>query len=232
MPGKLSLVPTPIGNMDDITLRAIKLLSEVDAILCEDTRHSGKLFAYHSISNKLIPFHQHNEHKVTERIVSDMVSGKHYALVSDAGTPGISDPGYLLARACIQAEIPVEVLPGATAIIPAIVGSGFSSDKFTYLGFPPQKKGRQSFWKALENEPKTMVIYESPHRINKALTEASGIFGPDRLCCVVRELSKVYETYHRGTFPELLLKAESTPYKGEIVMVIEGLHQFDKRMKE
>lgn len=231
MAGKLTLVPTPIGNLDDITLRSIKTLSEVDAILCEDTRHSGKLLAHHGISNKLQPFHQHNEHKVCDRLVDDMQSGTHYALVTDAGTPGISDPGFLLVRACIEAGLQVEVLPGATAVIPALVGSGFSSEKYVYLGFPPQKKGRQTFWKELEEETKTMVMYESPHRINKALKEAAATFGDDRLACVAREISKMFETYHRGTLLELLAIGEQTAYKGEIVLLIEGKNQFDKRQK-
>ncbi|MDA7744720.1 16S rRNA (cytidine(1402)-2'-O)-methyltransferase [bacterium] len=231
MTGKLTLVPTPIGNLDDITLRAIKVLGEADAILCEDTRHSGKLLAHHNISNKLQPFHQHNEHKVTDRLVADMEAGTTYALVTDAGTPGISDPGFLLVRASIEAGIQVEVLPGATAIIPAIVGSGFSSEKYVYLGFPPQKKGRQTFWKELTEEAKTMVMYESPHRINKALREALETFGPERQACVAREISKLYETYHRGTTEELLALGEEKAYKGEIVLMIEGKNQFEKRMK-
>ncbi len=231
MAGKLTLVPTPIGNLDDITLRAIKVLGEADAILCEDTRHSGKLLAHHNISNKLQPFHQHNEHKVTDRLVTDMEAGTTYALVTDAGTPGISDPGFLLVRASIEAGIQVEVLPGATAIIPAIIGSGFSSEKYVYLGFPPQKKGRQTFWKELAEESKTMVMYESPHRINKALREALETFGPERQACVAREMSKLYETYHRGTIEELLTLGEEKAYKGEIVLLIEGKNQFEKRMK-
>jgi len=167
MSGKLTLVPTPIGNLDDITLRALSVLKEADVILCEDTRHSGQLLKHHGIENKLSPFHQHNEHKVTERLVEQMQSGTHMALVTDAGTPGISDPGYLLVRASIEAEIQVAVLPGATAVITAIVGSGLPSDRYTYLGFPPQKKGRQTFWKSLEEEAHTMVMYESPTALKR-----------------------------------------------------------------
>ena len=152
-------------------------------------------------------------------------------MVSDAGTPGISDPGYLLVRSCIDSGVKVEVLPGATALIPALVGSGFSSEKYIYLGFPPQKKGRQTFWSALADEPKTMVLYESPHRILKALNEAKGTFGADRLACVVREISKLHETYHRGTLLELAMECEASPYKGEIVLVIEGQSQYEKRQK-
>lgn len=232
MSGKLTLVPTPIGNLDDITLRAIKVLGMVDAILCEDTRHSGKLIQHHGIGNKLQPFHQHNEHKVTERLVGDMQTGTHYALITDAGTPGISDPGFLLVRACIEANIAVECLPGATAFVPAIVGSGFACEKFIYLGFPPQKKGRQTFWLSLAEEQRTMVMYESPHRILKALKEASEVFGSDRRACVVRELTKMFETYHRGTLAELQLEGEATKYKGEIVLVIEGAEIKSRKTKE
>lgn len=231
MGGKISLVPTPIGNLDDVTIRAINTLREVDCILCEDTRHTGKLLSHHGISNRLQSFHQHNEHKVLDRIVSEISAGKHYALVSDAGTPGISDPGYLLVRSCIDSGVKVEVLPGATALIPALVGSGFSSEKYIYLGFPPQKKGRQTFWTTLADEPKTMVLYESPHRILKALNEAKSTFGEDRLACVVREISKLHETYHRGTLLGLAMECEASPYKGEIVLVIEGQSQYDKRQK-
>ena len=222
MAGKLTLVPTPIGNLDDITLRALKVLTDCNTILCEDTRHSGKLLKHHGISNKLQPFHQHNEHKITRSLIQKMESGEHLALITDAGTPGISDPGYLLVRASIEANIQVECLPGATALVPAIVGSGFACEKFVYLGFPPQKKGRQTFWLSLAEEQRTMVMYESPHRILKALKEASEVFGPDRRACVVRELTKMFETYHRGTLSELLLEGETNKYKGEIVLVIEG----------
>lgn len=231
MSGKLTLVPTPIGNLDDITLRGIQVLKAADVILCEDTRHSGKLLQHHGIENKLSPFHQHNEHKVTDRLVEQLLSGLHFALVTDAGTPGISDPGYLLVRACIANNISVEVLPGATAIIPAVVGSGFSCDRYLYLGFPPQKKGRQTFWKEIAEAPHTLVMYESPHRILKALKEAIGTFGEDRRACVVREISKMYESFHRGTLGELLALGESEGYKGEIVLVIEGSQQAVKRNK-
>ena len=229
---QLILVPTPIGNLDDITLRAIKVLKEVDLILCEDTRHSGKLLQHHGISNKLVPFHQHNEHKVTANLIDQIKSGTRMALITDAGTPGISDPGFLLVRAAIEQNIPVEVLPGATAVIPALVGSGFSSERYVYLGFPPQKKGRQTFWLSLAQEQRTMVMYESPHRILKALKETSEVFGPDRRACVVRELTKMFETYHRGTLSELLLEGESNKYKGEIVLVIEGAEIKSRKTKK
>lgn len=229
---KLTLVPTPIGNLDDITLRALNVLKTCDLILCEDTRHSGKLLAHHGISNTLQSFHQHNEHKVTENYVHQIQSGKHIALISDAGTPGISDAGYLLVRACIKQEVQVECLPGASAIIPAVVASGLPSEKFVYLGFPPQKKGRQTFWQSLAEEERTMVLYESPHRIQKALREAAEVFGSERQACVARELTKIHESYHRGTLAELHALGESQAYKGEIALVIEGKSHQRKRDKE
>lgn len=229
--GKLILVPSPIGNLEDISLRAIHVLGSVEGILCEDTRHSGKLLKHHGIENRLHPFHQHNEHKVTERWIEALKSGVQLALLTDAGTPGISDPGYLLVHAAIEAAIAVEVLPGATAFVPAVVASGLSCERFIYLGFPPQKKGRQTYWKELDGQPYTMVMYESPHRINKALKEAMEVLGSDRQAAVVRELSKLHESYHRGTLQELYDLGESTGYKGEIVLVIEGDRQYQKRLK-
>lgn len=229
--GKLILVPSPIGNLDDISLRAIQVLRSADGILCEDTRHSGKLLKHHEIENKLHPFHQHNEHKVTERWVDAMKGGSQLALLTDAGTPGISDPGYLLVHAAIASDIQVEVLPGATAFVPAVVASGLSCERFLYLGFPPQKKGRQTYWKELEDQPYTMVMYESPHRINKALREALEVLGEDRQAAVVRELSKLHENYHRGSLKTLLELGEQQGYKGEIVLVIEGDRQYQKRLK-
>jgi 16S rRNA (cytidine1402-2'-O)-methyltransferase len=229
---RLTLVPTPIGNLDDITLRAIKVLQSADLILCEDTRHSSRLLKHHGISNQLRAFHQHNEHKVTDSLVEQISAGTSMALITDAGTPGISDPGYLLVRACIESNVVVECLPGATAIIPAIVGSGLPSEKYVYLGFPPQKKGRQTFWQELAEESRTMVMYESPHRILKALKEAIEVFGPDRKAVVVRELTKIHETFHRETLANLLVIGQEKAFKGEIVLVIEGLAHFDKRNKE
>jgi 16S rRNA (cytidine1402-2'-O)-methyltransferase len=229
--GKLILVPSPIGNLDDISLRAIKVLRSVEGILCEDTRHSGKLLKHHEIENRLHPFHQHNEHKVTERWVESLKGGAELALMTDACTPGISDPGYLLVHAAIEAGVQVEVLPGATAFVPAVVASGLSCERFLYLGFPPQKKGRQTYWKELIEQPYTMVMYESPHRINKALKEAIEVLGADRMAAVVRELSKLHESYHRGTLNELLELGEHQGYKGEIVLVIEGDRQYQKRLK-
>lgn len=229
---KLTLVPTPIGNLDDITLRALNVLRACDLILCEDTRHSGKLLAHHGIGNALQPFHQHNEHKVTTNFVQQIEAGKHITLITDAGTPGISDPGYLLVRECIKARVSVECLPGPAAFVPAIVGSGLPCEKFVYLGFPPQKKGRQTFWQSLAEEERTMVLYESPHRILKALREAAEVFGAERQACVVRELTKIHESYHRGSLSELETLGQAKPYKGEIVLVIEGQAHQRKREKE
>ena len=228
--GKLILVPTPIGNLDDITLRALNVLRSADAILCEDTRHSARLFAHHSINTATQAFHQHNEHMVTPAVIERLRQGQKLAMVSDAGTPGISDAGYLLVRECIRNGIAVECLPGATAIIPAVVVSGLPSDKFVYLGFPPQKKGRKTFWDALVHEAHTMVMYESPHRIKKALNEAREALGGERQAVVVRELTKIHESYHRGNL-EALCELAQTGLKGEIVLVIEGSAHYEKRMK-
>lgn len=220
--GKLSLVPTPIGNLEDITMRALRVLQECDLILCEDTRHSKKLMAHYNISKKLVSFHQHNEHKLADNLVSQMIGGAHFAMVTDAGTPGISDPGFLLVRAAIRGGVDVECLPGPVAFVPAVVASGFACEKFIYLGFPPQKKGRQTFWNSLKDEERTMVLYESPHRIAKALREAILFFGADRNACVVREISKIHETFHRNTLQLLADQAEKGDFKGELVLVIEG----------
>lgn len=231
MSGKLYLVPTPIGNLDDITLRAISVLQSVDQILCEDTRHSGKLLKHHGISNKLSPFHQHNEHKAADSIVEQLKEGKEMALISDAGTPGISDPGFLLVRACVDNGVDVEVLPGATAIIPALAGSGLPSDRFTYLGFPPHKKGRATFWANCAEYQHTIVLYESPHRIEKALSEAVEVLSEDRNACLVREISKIHATYHRGTLAELLEQAKTGAFKGELVLIIEGAPKVKRKKK-
>ena len=232
MSGKLYIIPTPIGNLADITIRAIETLKSVDAILCEDTRHSGKLLQHHGVENKLISFHQHNEHKALNSMIQRLESGENLALVSDAGTPGISDPGFLLVRAAIEAEFEIEVLPGASAHVTALVGSGLPSEKYVYLGFPPQKKGRQTFWRSLEDQELTMVLYESPHRILKSLVEAGEVLGTDRLACVARELSKIHETYHRSSLQGLIEECEKTPIKGEIVLIIEGKAHYEKRNKQ
>ncbi|HIP37333.1 MAG TPA: 16S rRNA (cytidine(1402)-2'-O)-methyltransferase [Crocinitomix sp.] len=220
--GKLYIVPTPIGNLEDITLRAIRVLKEVDAILAEDTRVTSKLLKHFDIDNKLISHHQHNEHKTTQRIVDEILNGMTYAVVSDAGTPAISDPGFFITRACIDANIEVDCLPGATAFVPAIVNSGFPCEKFQYIGFMPHKKGRQTIAKQIAEESKTTILYESPHRILKTLNLFLNFMGENRRVSVSREISKKFEETLRGTIPELISHFENKPPKGEFVMVIEG----------
>ena len=221
--GKLFLVPTPIGNLEDMTLRAIRILKEVDVILAEDTRTSAKLLDHFEIKNKLVSHHKFNEHKTVEMIARQIEDGKNVALISDAGTPGISDPGFLLVRTCIEKEIEVECLPGATALIPALVNSGFPTDRFTFEGFLPQKKGRQKKIKELATEPRTMIFYESPFRLIKSLEQFAEFMGSDRKASVSRELSKYYEENRRGTLAELIEYLGSKTIKGEIVIVLEGL---------
>ena len=219
---KLILVPTPIGNLQDITLRAVEVLKEADIILAEDTRVSSKLLKHLEIEKKLVAHHKFNEHKTTGSIVSKIEQGNTVALISDAGTPAISDPGFLLVRACVEKNVKVECLPGATALIPALAVSGLPTDKFVFEGFLPQKKGRQTRLKILAEEPRTMVFYESPYRLVKALGQFAEFFGPERKACVCRELSKMFEEVMRGTVTELQeYYTEHTP-KGEIVIVVEG----------
>lgn len=220
--GKLILVPTPIGNLGDITLRALEILKSADAVLAEDTRNSGRLLRHYEIEQKLIPFHAHNEHRMTERMVDRMQNGETLALVTDAGTPGISDPGFLLVRACIAAEIEVESLPGATAFVPALTNSGFPCDRFCFEGFLPPKKGRNKRLTALAEESRTIIFYESPHRISKTLTQMAEFFGPDREASLSREITKLHEETLRGTLEELAKHFETTPPKGEMVVVIKG----------
>lgn len=220
--GKLFIVPTPIGNLEDMTFRAIRVLKEADAILAEDTRVTSKLLRHYDIDNKLISHHQHNEHKTTQRIVDEIESGLTYALVSDAGTPAISDPGFLLSRACVEAGIEVDCLPGATAFVPAIVNSGFPCEKFQYIGFMPHKKGRQTIAKQIAEETKTTVLYESPHRIIKTLKLFSEFLQEDRKISVSREISKKFEETVRGTATELLAHFEENAPRGEFVVVVEG----------
>lgn len=220
--GKLFLVPTPIGNLEDITLRGIRVLKEADVILAEDTRTSAKLLSHFEIKNKLVSHHKFNEHKTVEMIAHQIEEGKNVALISDAGTPGISDPGFLLVRTCLEKEIEVECLPGATALIPALVNSGFPTDRFTFEGFLPQKKGRQKKIKELASETRTMIFYESPYRLIKSLEQFTEFFGPDRKACVSRELTKFFEENRRGTLSELITYFNSKPIKGEIVIVLEG----------
>ena len=218
----LYIVPTPIGNLEDITLRALRVLKEVDFILAEDTRTSGKLLNHYEISNQLIAHHIHNEHKTVERIIDQIKASKSAAIVSDAGTPAVSDPGFLLIRECIKNDIEIVCLPGPSAIIPAIVGCGFPCDRFIFEGFLPHKKGRQTKWKAIAEEVRSVVLYESPHRLVKALKEMVEFLNPDRQICIAREISKMYETFHRGTPKELLDYFEAKPPKGEIVIVISA----------
>lgn len=219
---KLYIVPTPIGNLEDITLRAIRVLKEVDLILAEDTRKSGILLKHLNIDKKMFAHHQHNEHKTVTMIAERIASGEKIALITDAGTPGISDPGFLLIRECIAQGIEVECLPGATAFVPALVNSGLPSDSFCFEGFLPQKKGRQTKIKSLINEPRTIILYESPHRLIKALEQLIEFFGPSRNASVSRELTKMFEENKRGTLQELLDYFKTKTIKGEIVMVIEG----------
>lgn len=219
---KLYIVPTPIGNLEDITLRAIRILKEVDLILAEDTRTSGNLLRHLGIGKKMYAHHQHNEHKTVSMIAERIANGEKVALVTDAGTPAISDPGFLLVRACIAQGIDVECLPGATAFVPALVNSGLPSDTFCFEGFLPQKKGRQTKIKSLEHESRTMIFYESPHRLVKALEQFIEHFGPDRRASVSRELTKMYEENKRGTLRELADYFGGKTIKGEIVIVVEG----------
>ena len=221
---KLFIVPTPIGNLQDMTFRAINVLKSVDLILAEDTRVSGKLLKHFEINTKMQSYHMHNEHKILKSIVDKLKSGLEIALISDAGTPAISDPGFLLTRACVDEGIAIECLPGATAFVPALVNSGLPNDRFVFEGFLPIKKGRQTRLKLLAQEPRTIVIYVSPHKLNKTLEEIVMYFGPDRQISVSRELSKVYEETLRGTAQSILEHYNSKQVKGELVLIISGLN--------
>jgi 16S rRNA (cytidine1402-2'-O)-methyltransferase len=225
----LYIVPTPIGNLEDITLRAITTLKSVDVILTEDTRTSGKLLKHFNIDKPLWSFHAYNEHKALMNIVDQIKSGKSMALISDAGTPGISDPGYLLVRACQQHDIKVSCLPGPTALIPAIVSSGMTTDRFCYEGFLPHKKGRQSRWKAIAEMDCTIILYESSHRIIKCIEEIIEFLGPQRKVCVCREISKMYEEFRPSTAEDALKHYTAHPAKGEIVVIIEGQEKVTKK---
>ncbi len=218
----LYIVPTPIGNLADMTFRAVAVLKEVDLILAEDTRTSGVLLKHYEISKPLQSYHQHNEHQVTERLVAQLQEGKSMALLTDAGTPGISDPAFFIIRACIKADIRVECLPGATALIPALVNSGLPSDSFCFEGFLPLKKGRHTLLSALANENRTIILYESPMRLVKTLHQLMEYFGEDRPCCVSRELTKKFEENARGTLKEVHDHFKQKTVKGEIVVVIAG----------
>lgn len=222
MAGKLFIVPTPVGNLEDMTFRAVKVLQEADLILAEDTRTSSILLNHYDIHGKLQSHHKFNEHQTVGLIKDKILAGLNVALVSDAGTPGISDPGFLLVRTCAEEGIEVQTLPGATACIPAIVSSGLPCDRFCFEGFLPQKKGRQTAIASLKDEPRTMVFYESPYRLVKTLEQFEEAFGPDRLCSVAREISKVHEEHRRGTVSEVRAWFAEHDPKGEIVIVVAG----------
>lgn len=223
--GHLILVPTPVGNLGDITLRALQVLKEVDIILAEDTRTTGNLLRHYGINNSLRAFHLHNEHRMLESTLDLITNAEKVALVSDAGTPGISDPGFLLVRACIERGMKVECLPGATAMIPALVESGFPSDRFCFEGFLPHKKGRMTRIKAIAGEKRTTIIYESPYRLVKLLEELANIIGNERKAAVVREISKIHEEVRRGNLSELASHFKKTGVKGEIVVILEQTDQ-------
>jgi 16S rRNA (cytidine1402-2'-O)-methyltransferase len=227
MSGRLFIVPTPIGNLEDITLRAINTLKEVDLILAEDTRTSSFLLKHLGISKPLKSYHQHNEHKILDELITQLNSGKNIALISDAGTPGISDPGFLLIREAIEKKISIISLPGATAFVPALINSGLPCNEFSFYGFLPQKKGRQTRLKLLELEEKTFIVYESPFRLVKLLQELQKQLGASRKACVCRELTKLFEETKRGTLEELILFYNSKPVKGEIVVVVQGNKNID-----
>lgn len=220
--GILYIVPTPVGNMEDMTLRAIRILKEADLVLAEDTRTTGKLLKHYEISNHLMSHHKFNEHGTSASIVERLKAGQTIALVSDAGTPGISDPGFFLAREATKAGITVQTLPGATACIPAIVSSGLPCDRFCFEGFLPQKKGRKTRLESLADETRTMVFYESPYRLVKTIQQFAEVFGDDRQACVCREISKMFEESIRGTLKEIADHFTTTEPKGEIVIVVAG----------
>ena len=225
MMGILYLVPTPVGNFEDITMRALRILREADLILAEDTRTSGNLLRHFDIKNAMLSYHKFNEHQTVESVVNRLRGGETVAVVSDAGTPGISDPGFLVAREAIRAGIEVVTLPGATAMVPALVSSGLPCDRFCFEGFLPQKKGRQSRLKALATEPRTMVFYESPHRVVKALAQMIEVFGAERPVRVCREISKIHEESVRGTLAEALEHFQTNEPRGEFVIVVGGYEE-------
>jgi 16S rRNA (cytidine1402-2'-O)-methyltransferase len=231
MSGKLYLVPTPIGNLEDITLRALRVLKEADIILAEDTRTSAPMLKHFGISQKVYAHHQHNEHQSTNEVIRFLKEGKNIALISDAGTPAISDPGFFLVREALKHELPVECLPGATAFVPALVNSGFPTDRFCFEGFLPAKKGRQTRYKALAEEERTIIFYESPHRILKTLDEMITYFGADRQTSVSRELTKMFEETVRGTVAEVKAYFETHPVKGEFVVCVAGFENEKTKAK-
>lgn len=219
---KLYLVPTPIGNLDDMTFRGVRILKEVDFILAEDTRNSGKLLKHFTISTPMYSHHQHNEHKTVDAIVERLHAGENAAVITDAGTPAISDPGFLVVRACVERGVSVDCLPGATAFVPALVNSGLPNDKFVFEGFLPRKKGRQTRLNALAEERRTMVIYESPYKLIKTLKDCQSFFGEDRRVSVSREITKLHEETIRGSLKKMINYFESHKPKGEIVLIVSG----------
>ena len=218
----LFIVPTPIGNLKDITLRALDVLNEVDVILAEDTRNTSRLLNHYQIQKPLSPYHQHNEHKILQHLIDQLVAGKKMAVVTDAGTPGISDPAFLLVRECIKNNIKVETLPGATAFVPALINSGLTTNRFVFEGFLPLKKGRHTLLTRLADEERTIILYESPMRLVKTLEELIEYFGAARQCCVSRELTKMFEENARGTLQEVADHFKQKTVKGEIVIIIQG----------
>lgn len=224
MQGKLYLVPTPIGNLNDMTFRAVEVLNESDLILAEDTRNSGILLKHFEISTQMRSYHAHNEHQVTEEIIQQLASGKNFSLITDAGSPGISDPGFLLVRACVENGIEVIALPGATAFVPALTVSGLISNEFIFVGFLPVKKGRQTKLNELKEEKRTLIFYESPHKITKTLKDLAEFFGAERKASLSREITKKFEETLRGTLSELHQISESRNLKGEMVLVVEGFN--------
>ena len=222
---QLYLIPTPIGNLADMTFRAVEVLKQADVILCEDTRTSSVLLNHYQVSKPLTPYHQHNEHKILQHLVDQLTGGKTMALLTDAGTPGISDPAFLLVRECIKNNITVECLPGATAFVPALINSGLPTNRFVFEGFPPLKKGRHTLFTQLATETRTLIFYESPMRLVKTLEELATYFGKDRPCCVSRELTKKFEENKRGTLQEVAAHFAGKTVKGEIVLVVAGYQQ-------
>ena len=227
----LYIVPTPVGNMEDMTLRAIRVLKEVDLVLAEDTRTSGILLKHFDIKNQLMSHHKFNEHGTSAAVIERLLSGQNVALISDAGTPGISDPGFFLVREAVRAGVEVVTLPGATALIPALVSSGLPCDRFTFEGFLPQKKGRQSRIEVLREETRTMVFYESPYRVLKTLQQLAEVFGADRQASACREISKIHEESVRGSLQELIEHFTATEPRGEFVLVVAGRQQEEKKLK-
>ncbi|ANH81119.1 16S rRNA (cytidine(1402)-2'-O)-methyltransferase [Niabella ginsenosidivorans] len=228
----LYLVPTPIGNLKDITLRALEVLKEVDVILAEDTRITLHLLNHYQISKPLTPYHQHNEHKILQHLADQLCAGKKMALVTDAGTPGISDPAFLLVRECVKQGVTVTSLPGATAFVPALVNSGLPANRFCFEGFLPLKKGRHTLLESLKTEERTMIFYESPLRLVKTLNEFAGYFGPDRECSVSRELTKLYEETKRGRLSEVADYFSQKTVKGEIVIIVKGFEAAKNKKKQ